>query len=179
MFYLNFPHWHHFRYRLPLYQSGAIYRLLSRYLYNAQTRDFFVVYLSSSLSTLSHLSFILLGMLCIAPKKQDSCQMRLTLPSPYRVDFISGTHLRISISFASLLISSVRPFTRLWAWVTYFPFWCKAVVETLSVLSLTPHLYAILVADLGVEPSSPLSESGVQAVIPIGNDKTLFFWQML
>ena len=50
-----------------------------------------------------------------------------------------------------------------------------AVVETLSVLSLTPHLHAILVADLGVEPSSPLSESGVQAVIPIGNDKTLFF----
>ena len=51
----------------------------------------------------------------------------------------------------------------------------KAVVKTLSVLSLTPHLHAILVADLGVEPSSPLSESGVQAVIPIGNDKTLFF----
>ena len=51
----------------------------------------------------------------------------------------------------------------------------KAVVETLSALSLTPHLHAILVADLGVEPSSPLSESGVPAVIPIGNDKTLFF----
>ena len=65
----------------------------------------------------------------------------------HRVDFISGTHLFVQ----------------------------KAVVETLSALSLTPHLYAILVADLGVEPSSPLSESGVQAVIPIGNDKTLFF----
>ena len=51
----------------------------------------------------------------------------------------------------------------------------KAVVETLSALSLTTHLHAILVADLGVEPSSPLSESGVQAAIPIGNDKTLFF----
>lgn len=59
---------------------------------DAQIRDFFVVYLSSSQSTLSHLSFILLGMLCIAPIKQGSCQMRLTLPSPYRVDFISGTH---------------------------------------------------------------------------------------
>ena len=76
----------------------------------------------------------------------DKCQ--ITKPRNYlhkvikahRVDFISGTHLRISIIFASLLISSVRPFTRLWAWVTYFPFWCKAIVETLSVLSLTPHL---------------------------------------
>ena len=83
----------------------------------------------------------------------DKCQ--ITKPRNYlhkvikahRVDFISGTHLFVQ----------------------------KAVVETLSVLSLTPHLYAILVADLGVEPSSPLSESGVQAAIPIGNDKTLFF----
>ena len=83
----------------------------------------------------------------------DKCQ--ITKPRNYlhkvikahRVDFISGTHLFVQ----------------------------KAVVETLSALSLTPHLHAILVADLGVEPSSPLSESGVQAVIPIGNDKTLFF----
>ena len=83
----------------------------------------------------------------------DKCQ--ITKPRNYlhkvikahRVDFISGTHLFVQ----------------------------KAVVETLSALSLTPHLHAILVADLGVEPSSPLSESEVQAVIPIGNDKTLFF----
>lgn len=83
----------------------------------------------------------------------DKCQ--ITKPRNYlhkvikahRVDFISGTHLFVQ----------------------------KAVIETLSALSLTTHLHAILVADLGVEPSSPLSESGVQAVIPIGNDKTLFF----
>ena len=82
----------------------------------------------------------------------DKCQ--ITKPRNYlhkvikahRVDFISGTHLFVQ----------------------------KAVVETLSALSLTPHLYAILVADLGVEPSSPLSESGVQAVIPIGNIRHRF-----
>ena len=90
---------------------------------------FFVVYLSSSQSTLSHLSFILLGMLCIAPIKQDSCQMRLTLPSPYRVDFISGTHhLNRHHLWFRLVTSIMTTISQL------------AVVETLSVLGLTPHL---------------------------------------